>query len=187
MRYNKYPKQTVLYPNERLAKMGYQEHKHDAPKSVNCAVLITSNTRTEQNDESGKLIIKALEGNGHRVVSYCILKNDADSIQKKLGELLQEESLKVIITSGGTGISHLDVTVETISPTLEKNLDGFGELFRLLTHQELGSGSIMSRAIAGVARGKVILCLPGSVGAVSLAMEKIILPEIGHLVREVTR
>ncbi len=167
--------------------MGYQEHKQEAPKSVNCAVLIISNTRTEQNDESGKLIIRALKRNGHRVVSYCILKNDADSIQKKLGELLQEESLQVIITSGGTGISHLDVTVETISQALEKKLDGFGELFRLLTHQEIGSGSIMSRAIGGVAKGKVILCLPGSVGAVSLAMEKIILPEIGHLVREVTR
>lgn len=166
--------------------MGYQEHKHEAPKSVNCAVLIISNTRTEQNDESGKLIIKALEENGYRVVSYCILKNDADSIKNKLGELLKE-SLEVIITSGGTGISHLDVTVETISPALEKKLDGFGELFRFLTHQELGSGSIMSRAIGGVAGGKVILCLPGSVGAVSLAMEKIILHEIGHLVREATR
>ncbi len=167
--------------------MGYLEHKQAAPKSVNCAVLIISNSRTEQNDESGKLIIQALEENSHRVVSYCILKNDADSIQKKLGELLQEESLQVIITSGGTGISHLDVTVETISPALEKKLDGFGELFRFLTHQELGSGSILSRAIGGVARGKVILCLPGSVGAVSLAMEKIIVPEIGHLVREASR
>ena len=180
-------KQPALYPNERLVKMGYQEHKHEAPKSVNCAVLIISNTRTEQNDESGRLVIKALEGNGHRVVSYCILKNDADSIQKKLGELLQEESLKVIITSGGTGISHLDVTVETISLALEKKLDGFGELFRFFTHQELGSGSIMSRAIGGVIKGKIILCLPGSVGAVNLAMEKIILPEIGHLVREASR
>ena len=167
--------------------MGYQEHKQEAPKNVNCAVLVISNTRTEQNDESGKLIMQALEENGHRVVTYSILKNDAASIQKKLDELLQKESLEVIITSGGTGISHLDVTVETITPALEKKLDGFGELFRFLTHQEIGSGSIMSRAIGGVAKGKVILCLPGSVGAVSLAMEKIILPEIGHLVREATR
>ncbi len=167
--------------------MGYQEHKHESPKSVNCAVLIISNTRTEQNDESGKLIIKALGENGHRVVAYCILKNDAASIQQKLDELLLKESLQVIITSGGTGISHLDVTVETISQALEKKLDGFGELFRFLTHQEIGSGSILSRAIGGVAKGKVILCLPGSVGAVSLAMKKIILPEIGHLVREATR
>lgn len=167
--------------------MGYHEHKQAAPKSVNCAVLIISNSRTEQNDESGKLIMQALEENGHSVASYCILKNDAAPIRKKLDELLAEESLQVIITSGGTGISHLDVTVETVTPYLEKKLDGFGELFRFLTHQELGSGSILSRAIGGVAKGKVILCLPGSVGAVSLAMKKIILPEIGHLVREATR
>lgn len=95
--------------------------------------------------------------------------------------------LQVIITSGGTGVSHRDVTIETISPILEKRLDGFGELFRSLSYQEIGTGSIMSRAIAGVARGKVILCVPGSLGAVNLAMEKIILPEIGHLVREATR
>ena len=167
--------------------MGYQEHKHKSPKNVNCAVLIISDSRTEQSDESGKLIKQMLKKNGHSVASYCILKNDAASIQKKLDELLAEENLQVIIASGGTGISHLDVTVETITPYLEKKLDGFGELFRFLTYQEIGSGSILSRAIGGVARGKVILCLPGSVGAVSLAMEKIILPEIGHLVREASR
>ena len=167
--------------------MGYQEHKHKSPKNVNCAVLIISDSRTEQSDESGKLIKQMLKKNGHSVASYCILKNDAASIQKKLDELLAEENLQVIIASGGTGISHLDVTVETITPYLEKKLDGFGELFRFLTYQEIGTGSIMSRAMAGVARGKVIICLPGSAGAVDLAVERIILPEIGHLVREATR
>ena len=167
--------------------MGYQEHKKQAPKSVNCSVVIISDTRTEQNDESGKIIMQALKRKGHKVLSYCILKNDADSILKKLNELLDEESLQVIITSGGTGISHLDITVEIISPTLEKKIDGFGELFRFLTYQEIGTASIMSRAMAGVAKGKAIICLPGSVGAVSLAIEKIILPEIGHIVREATR
>jgi molybdenum cofactor biosynthesis protein B len=121
------------------------------------------------------------------VLSYCILKNNADSIRQKMKELLDEESLQVIITSGGTGVSHRDVTVETISPLFEKKIDGFGELFRFFTHQEIGTGSILSRAMAGVARGRVIICLPGSAAAVSLAMEKIILPEIGHLVREATR
>lgn len=167
--------------------MGYQEHKHKAPKSVNCAVLIISGTRTEQSDESGKLIMQALKRNDHQVISYSILKNDAHSILDKLNELLKKESLQVIITSGGTGASHLDITIETISPTLEKKLDGFGELFRFLTYQEIGTGSIMSRAMAGVVKGKVIICLPGSVEATSLAMERIILPEIGHLVREATR
>ena len=100
---------------------------------------------------------------------------------------MRQEELQVIITSGGTGGSHRDVTVDTISPILQKRLEGFGELFRFLTYQEIGTPSIMSRAIAGVTAKKVILCLPGSIGAASLAMDKIILPEIGHLVREVTR
>ena len=116
-----------------------------------------------------------------------MLKNDADAISKKIYELLKQEELQVIITSGGTGASHRDITVETISPILEKKLDGFGELFGFLTEEERVTISIMSRAIAGVVEGKIILCLPGSLGAANLAMDKIILPEIGHLVRESTR
>ncbi len=167
--------------------MGYQEHKHKSLNSVSCAVLTLSDTRTERDDESGRLIRQKLSETGHPVILHCILKNETDSIQKKIYELLKEEELQVIITSGGTGISHRDITVETISPILEKKLDGFGELFRFLTYGEIGTGSIMSRAIAGMAGGKVILCLPGSPEAINLAMEKIILPELGHLVREATR
>ena len=167
--------------------MGYKEHKDKAPKSVSCAVLTISDTRTEQDDEAGRLIRQKLSENGHRVTSYCILKDEADPIEKKIRELLREEELQVIITNGGTGVSRRDITVETMLPILEKKLDGFGELFRSLTYQEIGTGSIMSRAIAGVAGGKVIVCLPGSPEAINLAMEKIILPEIGHLVREATR
>jgi molybdenum cofactor biosynthesis protein B len=167
--------------------MGYQEHKHNSPNSVSCAVLTLSDTRTERNDESGRIIRQKLSETGHRVILYYILKNESDSILEKIYELLKEEELQVIITSGGTGISHRDITVETISPILEKKLDGFGELFRFLTYNEIGTGSIMSRAIAGMAGGKVILCLPGSPEAINLAMEKIILPELGHLVREAIR
>ena len=167
--------------------MSYQEHKQKAPQSVTCAVLTISDSRTEQDDESGRLIRQRLSDNGHRVMSYAILKNEADAIEKKIYELLGQEELQVVITSGGTGASHRDITVETISPILEKKLDGFGELFRLLTYREIGTPSIMSRAVAGVVRGKVILCLPGSSGAANLAMDRIILPEIGHMVREATR
>lgn len=167
--------------------MVYQEHKHLSPKSVNCCVIIISDSRTEADDESGKIIMQSLKNNGHNLLSYCILKNNAESIRNKLNELLAEEKLQVIITSGGTGISHLDITADTISPYFDKKIDGFGELFRFLTYQEISTGSILSRAMAGVSKGKVIICLPGSVGAVSLAINKIILPEIGHLVREVTR
>lgn len=167
--------------------MSYQEHKKKAPQSVNCAVLTISDSRTERDDESGKLIKQKLTENGHRVISYSILKNDKDSIENEIHELVRQKELQVIITSGGTGASHRDITVETISMILEKKLDGFGELFRFLSYQEIGTSSIMSRAVAGVAGGKVILCLPGSSGAANLAMDKIILPEIGHMVREATR
>ena len=167
--------------------MGYKEHKEKAPASVNCAVLTISDTRTEQDDEAGRIIRQKLSDSGHRVISYYILKDEANPIEKKIHELLREEELQVIITNGGTGVSRRDITVETVSPILEKKLDGFGELFRSLTYQEIGTGSIMSRALAGVAGGKVIICLPGSPEAINLAMDRIILPEIGHLVREATR
>jgi molybdenum cofactor biosynthesis protein B len=167
--------------------VGYREHKEKSPRSVTCAVLTISDSRTEQDDESGKLLKEKLSQNGHRVLAYAVLRNDADSIKRQIEKLLKLTDLQVLITSGGTGISHRDVTIETISPVLEKKLDGFGELFRFLSHQEIGTGSIMSRAMAGVVEGKVIICLPGSLNAVKLAMDKIILPEIGHMVREATR
>lgn len=167
--------------------MSHQEHKHKAPQNIKCAVLTISDTRTEQDDESGKLIRQKLNQEDHQVLSYSILKDDADSIRSAVSELLEQTEIQVIITTGGTGVSQRDVTVETVSPILDKELDGFGELFRQLSFQEIGTASIMSRAIAGVVGGKVILCLPGSVGAVTTAMDKIILPEIGHMVWEATR
>ena len=167
--------------------MSYQEHKQKAPRSVSCAVLTISDSRTEQDDDSGRIIRQKLSENGHQVISYAVLKDEADSIKNKIYELLRQEELQVIITNGGTGVSHRDITVETIYPILEKKLDGFGELFRFLTYQEMGTASVMSRAIGGVTRGKVILCIPGSPGAANLAMDKIILPEIGHMVREATK
>lgn len=167
--------------------MSYREHKKGSPQSVNCAVLIISDSRTEQTDESGKFLKQALSQNGHQVIAYAILKNDSEAIERKIRELLSQDELQVIITSGGTGISHRDVTVETVSSIMEKKLDGFGELFRSLSYQEIGTASIMSRAVAGVIGGKIIICIPGSLGAAKLAIDKIILPEIGHMVREVTR
>lgn len=167
--------------------MSYREHKKAAPQSVSCAVLTISDSRTEETDESGKFLRQALVQNGHQVLTYAILKNDAGAIERKIRELLNQDELQVIITSGGTGISHRDITVETVSSIIEKKLDGFGELFRSLSYQEIGTASIMSRAVAGVVGGKIIICIPGSLGAARLAMDKVILPEIGHMVREVTR
>ena len=167
--------------------MGYHEHKHHDLKNVICAVVTISDSRTEVDDSSGQMIKQRLIDNGHQVNWYKIIKDDNETISAVVDELLGEDEIQVIITNGGTGVSHWDVTVETIYPMLGKKLDGFGELFRSLTFQEIGSGSIMSRAIGGVTMGKVVLCLPGSPDAVNLAMDKIILPEIGHLVREATR
>ncbi len=167
--------------------LSHLEHKRQAPQSTNCAILVISDTRTEKTDESGQLLRQRLDESGHQVISHSLLKNDTAAIKEKLNELLSNTAVQVIIASGGTGLSHRDLTVETVSPILEKKLDGFGELFRFLSYQEIGSSSMMSRALAGVARGKVILCLPGSLGATRLALEKIILPEIGHMVRETTR
>ena len=167
--------------------MSYLEHKEEAPQSVGVALITISDSRTEETDESGKLLKEKLTGAGHRVVNYALVKNDAAAIKETIGELLEEEEVQVIITGGGTGLSHRDITVETVSALLEKKLDGFGELFRSLSYQEIGTSGMMSRAVAGVAGGKIIICIPGSRGATELAADKIILPEIGHMVREATR
>ncbi len=167
--------------------MSHHEHKEMSPKTVDFAVLTISDSRTEETDDSGRFLKESLYNNGHRVHFYTLLKNDAVAIKQQVENLLQQVDIQVIITSGGTGASHRDVTVETISPLLEKKLDGFGELFRFLTYQEIGTTSVMSRAMAGVANGKIVISLPGSLEAVTLAVTKIILPEIGHMVREATR
>ncbi len=167
--------------------MGYHEHRHLSPKNVGCAVVTISDSRSEEEDESGQLIQRRLRDHGHIVADYRLLKNDAAAIRATITELVGRDDVQVIITSGGTGISQRDVTVDTVEPMLEKKLDGFGELFRQLTHQEIGTGSILSRATGGVIGGTVVLSIPGSAGAVRLAMDKVILPELGHLVREATR
>jgi molybdenum cofactor biosynthesis protein B len=167
--------------------MGHIEHKHHAPSSLTCAVITISDSRTEADDESGQHIIKALRENGHNVSSYALLKNDSVAINNKLDELLADPGLQFIITTGGTGLGIRDLTVETVAPLLDKKLEGFGELFRHLSYREIGSAAIMSRALAGVIKGKLIVCLPGSKAAVKLALKEIIMPEMGHMVREATR
>jgi molybdenum cofactor biosynthesis protein B len=168
--------------------MGYREHKSQALSGgINCAVLTISNTRTKEDDDSGKIIRENLLGNQHRVIGYEVVKDDAELIKTTIQQWLSNPEVQVIITNGGTGISRQDVTIEAIAPFLEKTLSGFGELFRFLSYQEIGSPSMMSRAIAGVAKGKIIICLPGSPGASQLAMEKLIMPELAHLVWEARR
>jgi molybdenum cofactor biosynthesis protein B len=159
--------------------VGVQEHKRHARANLKVGVLTTSDTRTPENDTSGKLIAQMLEDAGHRVAFYEIVPDDRERISLAIVENLA--SLDAMIITGGTGIAPRDCTAEVVKTLLDKELPGFGELFRMLSYSEIGSAAFMSRAIAGVRQGKFIAALPGSTGGCRLAMEKLILPEIGHL------
>jgi molybdenum cofactor biosynthesis protein B len=168
--------------------MSTQEHKHEAPKMVNCKVITVSDTRDETTDKSGRLMMDLLEGSGHKIVDYCIVKDETKPIQAEILKGCDREDIDVILTNGGTGIAKRDVTIESVQDLLEKEIVGFGELFRMLSYQEdIGSAAILSRAIAGVVKNKAVFSTPGSSGAVKLAMNKLILPEIGHVVREIKK
>lgn len=167
--------------------MSHLEHRAQAPASVQCYVLTISDTRTEATDAGGRVIVDLLEAGGHRVAGRRIVPDDLDQVCAAVADPLADSSVQAIITTGGTGIASRDTTYEAIERMLDTRLDGFGELFRMLSYQEIGAAAMLSRACAGVARGKVVISLPGSPHAVRLAMMKLILPELGHLVREASR
>ena len=167
--------------------MGHTEHKALSPAVANCYILTISDTRTEATDTSGRTIFDLLFAGGHQVTGRKIVRDEPDEVRAAITEQLNKPGVQVIITTGGTGITARDTTYETITDLLDKRLDGFGELFRMLSYQEIGSAAMMSRAVGGLARGRVILSLPGSEAAVRLAMTQLILPELGHLVREASR
>jgi molybdenum cofactor biosynthesis protein B len=162
-------------------------HRADAPASVRCFVLTISDTRLAADDKSGDAIATLLEGAGHTVAGRKIVKDDARAIRDAVSYAAKSGSNDAVITTGGTGVSLRDVTPDAIAPLFERTLDGFGELFRMVSYAEVGSASLMSRATAGVVGRTVIFALPGSENAVRLAMEKLILPEVGHLVRELRK
>jgi molybdenum cofactor biosynthesis protein B len=159
------------------------EHKQAAPKSVRCYVLTVSDTRTEDSDTSGTAIADLLAAAGHSVVGRSIVK-DEPALVRGIVEQQLAGAAQVVITTGGTGITSRDSTYEAVAALLEKRLDGFGELFRMLSYEQIGSAAMMSRAVAGLAAGKIIVALPGSEAAVRLAMERLIIPELGHLVQQ---
>ena len=167
--------------------MSHLDHKATSPASVRCYVLTISDTRKAINDTSGIAIAELLEGNGHEVSGRSIVRDDPEAIRSALQEQLDGSSAHVIITTGGTGITSRDSTYEVVCNLLDKRLDGFGELFRMLSYQEIGPSAMLSRACAGTAMGKIIVSLPGSENAVRLAMSRLLLPELGHLVRELSR
>ncbi len=154
---------------------------------VQVAVITISDTRTQETDKSGALIQQLLIDAGNRVEAYQILPDEPDQIRKRVLELCESENIQVILTNGGTGIAPRDGTYEAVSGVLDRTLPGFGEIFRMLSWEEVGAASMLSRATAGLRGKTLIFAMPGSSNAVGLAMEKLIIPELKHLVWELNR
>jgi len=167
--------------------MSHVEHKAAAPQSVRCYVITISDTRTEETDTAGRAILELLGGAGHQVVGRTIVKDDPVFVRGAIERQLANPDVQAVIATGGTGISSRDSTYEAVSALLRKRLDGFGELFRMLSYEQIGSAAMMSRACAGLVAGRIVVALPGSEAAVRLAMERLLIPELGHLVREASR
>jgi molybdenum cofactor biosynthesis protein B len=155
------------------------EHSSHGPTSLKIGVITASDTRTPETDESGKLIKELLASGGHKITYYEIIPDEPERISNAIRARIH--ALDAIVISGGTGISARDSTYEAVEALLEKRLDGFGELFRTLSYQEIGSAAFLSRAVAGIYAGKIVVSLPGSVAACRLGLEKLLIPELGHM------
>ncbi len=162
--------------------MSVEEHKAHAPRQVSCGVITASNSRTEATDDAGQYVQRALREAGHQVTYYSVVKDEKEAIRRALEAAL--ETASAVIINGGTGLAPTDVTIESVEPLFDKKLEGFGEIFRSLSYRDIGSPAIMTRAMAGVFQGRFVVCLPGSPQAVRLAVEKLLLPELGHIVQQ---
>ena len=163
------------------------QHRESAPETVRVAVLTISDTRTPETDTGGDIAQEAMRGAGHEVVAREIVRDDAANIRNMLVDLLARADVDAVVTTGGTGISGRDTTYEVVERMIEKRLDGFGELFRMLSYEEIGAAAILSRAVAGAVGTKLVASLPGSRNAVRLGMEKLLVPEIAHIVFELRK
>jgi molybdenum cofactor biosynthesis protein B len=163
------------------------EHKLQGPQLLRCAVLTVSDTRTLENDTGGQSVVDHLTAANHQVVERQIVPDDPARMRPLLDELCGRSDVDAILLTGGTGVASRDQTYETISTLLDKPMPGYGEIFRMLSYEEIGPAACLSRALGGIARGKVVLSMPGSPAGVRLAMEKIIVPELSHFVREARR
>ncbi|MDP6519286.1 MAG: molybdenum cofactor biosynthesis protein B [Planctomycetota bacterium] len=162
--------------------MGLEQHRNEAPLALGFAVITVSDTRDETTDRGGAYLAAGLEAAGHRVVRREIIKDDAQAIVDAVRRAVGDSQVDLVLTTGGTGISVRDVTFDTLRGLFDSEIPGFGELFRWLSREEIGSATILSRAVGGLLERKVVLALPGSPKALSLALEEIVLPEAGHLV-----
>jgi molybdenum cofactor biosynthesis protein B len=162
-------------------------HRHGAQRKLAAVVITVSDTRTLADDSGGALLAELLEAAGHRVVERCIVRDEVDAIRAAIDAAVMRDDVHAVLLTGGTGIAVRDVTPEALEPILDRVIPGFGELFRMLSYQEIGSAALLSRAIAGTVRGRVVAALPGSRAAIRLAVEKLLLPELPHLVAEATK
>ena len=164
-----------------------EQHRATAPTSVGCFVLTVSDTRTPDNDTGGAVIRALLGGAGHTVVGSRIVRDEPTDVARVVREACGDARVQVVILTGGTGITSRDSTFEAVEALLDKRLPGFGELFRVLSYQDVGAAAMLSRAQMGIHARRIVVSLPGSPSACRLALEKLLLPELGHLVREVSR
>jgi molybdenum cofactor biosynthesis protein B len=176
-------------PETRLVESGAADHEAAARgvSGIGFAVITLSDTRTLETDRSGDAAVAAIAAGGHRTARRAIVKDDPTAIRAELEAALADPDVAVVATNGGTGISLRDSAYEVVSSVLEKRLDGFGELFRMLSYGEIGAAAMLSRATGGIARGKVVFALPGSTKAVRLGMEQLVVPQAAHVVQELRK
>jgi molybdopterin adenylyltransferase len=164
-----------------------EEHKKDAPRAVRCFVVTVSDSRTEETDDSGKVCRTLVQQAGHEVSGYRVLRDEPADVAALVREVCDGHKACAVLLNGGTGVSRRDSTFEAVDALIEKRLPGFGELFRQLSYQDIGAAAFLSRATAGLRGGVAVFAVPGSPEAVRLALEKLILPELGHVVGEAHR
>lgn len=172
------------------APEGTRSHRAEGDKitALGCAIVTVSDSRTLETDESGKVMRTLVEEAGHRVVAYDLFKNDEAVVREHVRGLIARDDVDAILLTGGTGLGSRDRTVEAVRPLMEKELPGFGELFRVISFQEqVDTAAILSRAVAGGVRGKLVVSMPGSKAAVALALTRVLLPELRHAIRELRR
>ena len=162
-------------------------HRRDATASVPTWIVTVSDTRSIETDTGGALLAELLEDAGHPVAGREIVRDEAAAIRMALDAALARDGVGAVLLTGGTGVAPRDVTPEAVEPRLERVIPGFGELFRMLSYEDVGSAALLSRALGGIAAGRVVLVLPGSRAAIRLAMEKLVLPELGHLAAEAVK
>jgi molybdenum cofactor biosynthesis protein B len=165
----------------------HHHHRQNAAGALATAVITVSDTRTLETDTGGARVVEFLTEAGHRVLHREVVKDEPAEIEAALRNSVGRDDVRAVIFTGGTGVAPRDVTPDAIEPLLDRVIPGFGELFRMLSYEDIGSAALLSRALAGLASGCVVFVLPGSRGAVTLAMEKLVLPEIGHLAAEAVK